>query len=91
MHPVELNLDEVVFMLREESGESGLVLVPFEALEDETRVLKNGEENYCESESLVVEEARVREVERLVAEGEVDFDWRDDDVVQEQHFLLRGR
>ena len=37
----------------------------------------------------MVEEARVREEERLVADGEVDFDWRDDELVQEQHFLLR--
>ena len=45
---VEVNLYEVVFELREESGESGLVLVPSEALEDETRVLETGEDNYSE-------------------------------------------
>ena len=38
----------------------------------------------------MVEEARVREEERLVADGEVDFDWWDDDVVQEQHILLQA-
>ena len=65
------------------------MLVPSEALEDETRVFETGEENYSESKSRVVEEARVREEEGLVADGEVDFDWRDDEVVQEQHFLLR--
>ena len=86
---VEVNWYEVVFELREGSGESGLVLVPSEALEDETRVLETGEENYSESKSRVVEEARVREEEGLVADGEVDFDWRDDECVQEQHFLLR--
>ena len=42
---VEVNLNEVVFELREESGEGGLMLVSSEALKDETRVLETGEEN----------------------------------------------
>ena len=37
----------------------------------------------------MIEEARIREEEQLVADVEVDFDWRDDECVQEQHFLLR--
>ena len=34
-----------MFELGEESGESGLVLVPSAVLKDDTRVLETGEEN----------------------------------------------